>query len=211
MKRTTDHQKGQALVEFALASTLIFLLLAAAVDLGLIFFSVQGLHNAAQEGANYGSRWLIRDASTGNRALDVDEIRTRVRYESGDRGGIGFVNLLDLNNNNILDDTGSDVTDDILDNYIEVEALADTDSDGNPLFDDSGNPERAVCDNPATSPVPCYVVVTVHMDYKPVFPLSPALGETVALRSSYNMLIRSTAAEGGTGSGTFTSTDGERP
>jgi Flp pilus assembly protein TadG len=35
-------QPGQALVEFVIASTLILLLLAAAVDIGLLFFNMQG-------------------------------------------------------------------------------------------------------------------------------------------------------------------------
>src|SRR5581483_7924295 len=94
--------RGQALVEFALAATLIFFLLAAAVDLGFMFFAVQGLHNAAQEGGTYGSRWLTNNAS-GTRVLDFSSIRDHVRHESGSRGGIGFVNLLDLNNDGIPD------------------------------------------------------------------------------------------------------------
>src|SRR5918911_1155048 len=93
-----NQTRGQALVEFALAATLIFFLLAAAVDLGFMFFAVQGLHNAAQEGGTYGSRWLMSDLNTGARLLDVNAIRDNVRHESGSRGGIGFVNLLDLNN-----------------------------------------------------------------------------------------------------------------
>src|SRR5919202_822364 len=90
--------KAQAIVEFALAATLIFFLLTAAVDVGLIFFTVQGLHNAAQEGASYGSRWLKTDPDTGVTSLDLDAIRDRARHESGTQGGIGFVNLLDLDN-----------------------------------------------------------------------------------------------------------------
>ncbi|NJO85178.1 MAG: pilus assembly protein [Blastochloris sp.] len=41
--RHTANETGQALVEFALAATLIFMLLAAAVDLGLIFLQPPGL------------------------------------------------------------------------------------------------------------------------------------------------------------------------
>ena len=100
-----NKSRGQALVEFALAATLIFFLLAAAVDLGFMFFAVQGLHNAAQEGGTYGSRWLISNPVTGARVLDVSSIRNNVRYESGSRGGIGFVNLLDLNNDGTQDVT----------------------------------------------------------------------------------------------------------
>ena len=97
---------GQALVEFALASTLIFFMLAAAVDLGLIFFTLQGLHNAAQEGATYGSRWLVNQNPsdpTSVEVLDFNGIRDRARHEAGTQGGIGFVNLLDLNSNGTPD------------------------------------------------------------------------------------------------------------
>ncbi|MGB9633580.1 MAG: TadE/TadG family type IV pilus assembly protein, partial [Chloroflexaceae bacterium] len=41
--RRQPRARGQALVELVLASTLLFFLLAAAVDLGLIFFTLQGL------------------------------------------------------------------------------------------------------------------------------------------------------------------------
>src|SRR5262245_17099118 len=96
------RSKGQALVEFALMATLLFFLLAATVDLGLIFFTLQGLHNAAQEGATYGSRWL--NDSTSPATLDYTNIRLRVRMEAGNRGS-GFANLLDLNNNGTDDYT----------------------------------------------------------------------------------------------------------
>src|SRR6266496_4740467 len=85
-----NKSRGQALVEFALAATLIFFLLAAAVDLGFMFFAVQGLHNAAQEGGTYGSRWLTSNLTTGARELNANTIRDNVRHESGSRGGIGF-------------------------------------------------------------------------------------------------------------------------
>src|SRR5262245_6109203 len=98
-----NKSRGQALVEFALAATLIFFLLAAAVDLGFMFFAVQGLHNAAQEGGTYGSRWLMSDTTSGARLLNANVIRDNVRHESGGRGGNGFVNLLDLNNDGTPD------------------------------------------------------------------------------------------------------------
>jgi hypothetical protein len=55
MFRRIQRATGQALVEFALAGVIIFLLFSAAVDLGMIFYTLQGLNNAAQEGAFYGS------------------------------------------------------------------------------------------------------------------------------------------------------------
>lgn len=197
MVRRYIHAKGQAIVEFALAATLIFFLLAAAVDLGLIFFSVQGLHNAAQEGANYGSRWL--KTQSGKRVLDEQGIRERVRFEAGARGGIGFVNLLDLNSNGLNDVDANETVNGkpLIEEYITIQALADPDYDGNPLRDGDGNPEEVPCENPATSTVPCYIRVTVEMDYNLVFALSPVFGDQIRLRSSYVMPLRDTAAEGG--------------
>lgn len=176
-----NRKKGQALVEFALAAMLIFLLLAAAVDLGMMFFTVQGLNNAAQEGAAYGSRWLTDDI--GARQLDVNEIRGRVRLESGESGGIGFVNLLDLNNDGLEDDNT------VIEQYIEIEALADMDFDGNPVPD--ATPCESITSNLANTGIyTCYVKVTVYADYNLVFPLAPAFGESVKLRSSHIMIMR---------------------
>src|SRR5690242_14905755 len=128
------RSKGQALVEFALTATLIFFLLAAAVDLGLIFFTLQGLHNAAEEGATYGSRWLVNsNPSDPNSAiaLDFSGIKDRVRHEAGTQGGIGFVNLLDLNSDGTPDNNA------VIDQYIQITALEDTDGDGDPLPDNT--------------------------------------------------------------------------
>ena len=175
------RKKGQALVEFALSALLIFFLLAAAVDLGMMFFTVQGLNNAAQEGASYGSRWLT--GNIGARQLNVDEIQERVRFESGDSGGIGFINLLDLNNDGTPDDAA------VVDEYIKVESLADTDFDGNPVPD--ATPCESITGNLAnTGGVMCYIKVTVYADYDLVFPLAPAFGDSIKLQSSHIMIMR---------------------
>ena len=121
LRRTTQH--AQALVEFAIASTLILLLLAAAVDLGLVFMNLQGITNAAQEGAQYGSRFLKVD-DKGVTQLDLDEIRQRVRAESGATGGFGFVNMLDLNSDGIPDAIVTDANKD------GTPDAQDTDGDG---------------------------------------------------------------------------------
>ena len=46
---------GQALAEFALFITLLFVLIAGLVDFGRAFFYFNALHDAAEEGAFYGS------------------------------------------------------------------------------------------------------------------------------------------------------------
>ena len=190
--------KGQAIVEFSLAATLIFFLLVAAIDLGLIFFTLQGLNNAAQEGATYGSRWLT--GPTGAARVDEDTIRERVRLEAGDQGGIGFVNLLDLNNNGIPDvapgsgvkEINADTGNAVIDDYIEILVWADIDLDGNPI------PDATSCYDTSVSPggdlakrgYPCYLQVIVHADYNFVFPLAPAFADEVNIGSPFIVLLR---------------------
>jgi hypothetical protein len=208
--RQHSKTKGQALVEFALAATLIFFLLAAAVDLGLMFFAVQGLHNASQEGGTYGSRWLIGGA--GARTLWMNDIRDRVRHESGSRGGIGFVNLLDLNNDGIPDvkpdssiancgqggvvcqvnpATGNLVVND----YIQVAMILDFNQNGDPT-DDGTAPTYTPCTN--SSDILCYIRVSTAFDYKLSFPLSPSfISRTRQLRSSFIMRVRDSFSQPG--------------
>jgi len=207
-----NKSRGQALVEFALAATLIFFLLAAAVDLGFMFFAVQGLHNAAQEGGTYGSRWLTSNLTTGARELNANTIRDNVRHESGSRGGIGFVNLLDLNNDGTPDvnpdgpvaectpakcqvnpATGHYVVED----YIQVSMLRDANLNGDPL-DDGAAPNYTACTNSASSN--CYIYVAASFDYRLVFPLSPTFARQNTLRSAFTMRIRDDMARSGVSS-----------
>jgi hypothetical protein len=202
-------QRGQALVEFALAATLIFLLLAAAVDLGLMFFTVQGLHNAAQEGGTYGSRWLKDNSTTFQREIDIPTIRDRVRQESGSKGGINVVNLLDLNNNGRPDVNAGvlvkDCTDAtcernsttgnfVVNDYIQVGAINDTNANGDPL-DDGVAPTYTPCTN--TNDVTCYLRVRVMFDYRLFFPLSPTFGKQRQLASSFVIRLRDDMARSG--------------
>jgi hypothetical protein len=202
-------QRGQALVEFALAATLIFFLLAAAVDLGFMFFAMQGLHNAAQEGGAYGSRWLVSDA-VGKRSLDVNVIRDRVRHESGSRGGIGFVNLLDLNNNGVPDinpdgpvagctpakcETNPNSGNYVVNDYIQVSMINDTNGNGDPL-DDGTAPSYTPCTNAGN--VTCYIRVRTSFDYRLFFPLSPTFGRQRTINSAYVMRLRDDVSREGT-------------
>lgn len=216
---------GQALVEFALAATLIFFLLAAAVDLGLIFFTLQGLNNAAQEGAVYGSRHVLTESNTGRRFVDVNEVRNRVRYESGDptsNGNINFVNLLDLDNDDEIDvdglmsnDTNPGLTFDTVDGgnvveeFIEIEVLTSENvggeielvpEDESDLLTNNGtNCLNQLVDAGGSIPIPqdCFVRVTVTYEYRLVFPLAPAFGETIRLtRSHTEQVIDTSLADG---------------
>src|SRR6185369_12055589 len=94
-----SKRRGQALVEFALFATLLFFMLAAAVDVGLMFFSYQAMASAAQEGANFGSMWPMISGTT---SVNDAAIRLRVRGEPGPNNGsvaahrISIVDLQDL-------------------------------------------------------------------------------------------------------------------
>lgn len=190
--RTHLAHAGQALVEFALAATLIFFLLAAAVDLGLIFFTMQGLNNAAQEGAVFGANWLANDPTTGRRILNENEIRNRVRFESGTSGGINFVNLLDLNNDDQPDVPGNERlgvpgvdTTQVITDYIGIDILGDNVPQGGDGQPDGIDPDCLQQDITEARRYPCFVRVTVSYEYKLVFGLAPAFGEQIRLSQSH--------------------------
>jgi TadE-like protein len=182
--------KGQAMVEFALAATLIFLLLSATVDLGLIFFTLQGLHNAAQEGGSYGSRWL-----TSTSQIDTAGIRSRARLEAGTTG-IGFASLLDLNADGIPDVNSGGVNqinpktgNPVINDYIQILSLFDADADGDPLNDGTA-PNYTPCPSLKDPQIRCHLVVTVSSEYRFLFPLAPAFGDTLRLNSRYVIPMR---------------------
>ena len=184
--------RGQAVVEFALAATFIFLLLSATVDIGLIFFTLQGLHNAAQEGGTYGSRWL-----TSSYQLDLNGIRDRARHEAGTTG-IGFASLLDLNADGIPDVSSgggkqknpkSGNTTNVIDDYIQIKALYDADADGDPLNDGTA-PNYTACPSLTDIQIHCHLVVTVSAEYHFLFPLAPAFGDQIRLNSQYVIPMR---------------------
>jgi Flp pilus assembly protein TadG len=55
MKEPARGKSGQSLVELAISLTVIMLLLAGAVEIGLALFQYVTMRDAAQEGALYGS------------------------------------------------------------------------------------------------------------------------------------------------------------
>ena len=190
---------GQAVVEFALAATLIFFLLSASIDLGMIFFALQGLHNAAQEGAMYGSAMPFNDKFDldGDGTIDtddetdtdgdgivendiyddkngqffpefLDEVRKRASYEAGQRGGIGFISLRDLDGNGEFDDM------DTLRKYIDVKVVQVGTNDP--------------CGDPDADANQCSIRVRVSTDYHIQFPLAPALpDDKVRLNSEFTV------------------------
>jgi Flp pilus assembly protein TadG len=52
---STKHERGQSLVEMALALPILLLLLVGATDVGRAFYTYVAITNAAREGARYGA------------------------------------------------------------------------------------------------------------------------------------------------------------
>jgi hypothetical protein len=185
--------QGQAIVEFALAATLIFFLLAAAVDVGLIFFALQGMHNAAQEGAAYGSRWAVQLDANDAILINKNAIIDHVRGESGAKGGNGFVNLYDLDGNGVDDRTEHGYNEP----NIIIDILSDPTNDGDPTKDvATGAAENVVCTDPSQSTTTCYMRVTVKSVHKMLFAFAPAFAKNVPLTSAYIMPLRSSLSRG---------------
>lgn len=131
--RRFARAKAQALVEFALAATLIFFLLAAAIDLGFIFLNLQTLRTAAQEGATFGSypAVVLNNGVITAATLSFDEIRNRVRLSAGATPS-GFTNLLDLDSDGVLDVDGGnyDTSDRTYDTYAGTRLPGDPNATG---------------------------------------------------------------------------------
>lgn len=184
--------RGQAIVEFALAATLIFFLLAAVVDIGLMYFTLQALRVAAQEGATFGS--YPQQQPGGGVDIPYSEIVFRVYGAAGEQGG-GFANLRDLNANGRDDLNVDRLHDNVLNpnGYIVIENLKG--ADPNNLAPACRGDQRGVeLQNGGLSQlgVPiCWIRVTVRYDYQLFFPFAPAFADTVRLQASHLMPMRS--------------------
>ena len=189
-QRLRTRTSAQALVEFALASTVIFFLLAAVVDLGLIFFTMQALRVAAQEGANYGSYPKLSDTDTSDVYIDSPNIVNRIYNAAGDPPS-GFANLHDLNGNG-QDDLNVDRLHDGMtadpNAYIYIENLKGFDPESLVPACRGNIPGQELQAGGRN----CWIRVTVRYEYKFFFPFAPAFGDTVRLEVSHLTPIRST-------------------
>jgi Flp pilus assembly protein TadG len=88
--RTPTRQSGQSLVEFAISSLVVILLLMGLLDLSRAFYYSVNLQGAAREGARHGA-WFDT-ATRSNKYLDDDDIMLAVRQAMGGAGFDG-VNL----------------------------------------------------------------------------------------------------------------------
>jgi len=184
---------GQAIVEFALSATVIFLLLSAAVDLGLIFFTMQALRAAAQEGATYGSYPLVVTDNRGRVTevrLNHPEIFRRIRTAGGTRP-TGVANLLDLNGDGIDDANQTAV----------FNPNNPTNPNGFVIIENPKGPNPANLSGTCSTTTPrtdmrnagqnCWIRVTIRYRYRLFFPFAPAFGQEIILRVTHTMPIRS--------------------
>lgn len=164
---------GQALVEFALSITVIFLLISATIDLGLAFFAYQGISGAAQEGAAYGALF----PQVGN-ALNATGIRERTRWEAGGDKTLAhrarFVNLFDLDNDKSETDTADE------DAKIIINVIQNTANPGN----------NVPCSGTAATPKYCDVSVRVNYVYRPFFSAASLFGaKEITIHATRQMTI----------------------
>lgn len=150
-KRTI--QAGQAIVETALMAMLLFFMLSAALDVGLMYFAVQAASNAALDGASYGSILWPTTPSSGGVPANYGAIVARVRNEPGDIRNT-IVSMRDLNSD------GTEYNDnDFISVTYQGNTFGGTDAD---------------CDPPTIGN--CEVVVQVEFIYRPYFVLAPTFG-----------------------------------
>ena len=74
--RTPTRQRGQSLVEFAISSLVLILLLMGLLDLSRAFYFAVNLQGAAREGARHGA-WFDT-ATRANKYLDDDDVMLAV-------------------------------------------------------------------------------------------------------------------------------------
>ena len=79
LEKAFSEQRGQSLVEFAVSSVVLLLLVGGLVDIGRSIYVSEALSNAAREGARHGA-WFDA-ASQSNPYLDDAEIKATVDAE----------------------------------------------------------------------------------------------------------------------------------
>lgn len=194
-RRINARHPGQAVVELALFATFIFLLLAAAVDLGLAYKSYQTLITASAEASSFldlNPTYTCTPLPGCDPAVAADAI-ARDRFRS-EQGGIlrGTTSTLDLNSNGIDDasETG------VIQSMIRIDEADNTQIDDvgtgtfaagssfDPAATDTECKNREKDPNSPSRPevTSCYIVIRVEYIYRP-FLLSPLLGEEMTIRA----------------------------
>jgi Flp pilus assembly protein TadG len=85
--RGRRRQRGQSLVEFAISSIVLLLLMMGLLDLSRAFYFAVNLDGAAREGARHGA-WFSTNLRANN-FLDNNDITTAVNQSLGGSGVVG--------------------------------------------------------------------------------------------------------------------------
>jgi TadE-like protein len=92
--RSRSRQRGQSLVEFAISSLVLILLLMGLLDLSRAFYFSVNILGAAREGARHGA-WFDTATRT-NKYLDDDDVMTAVKQAMAGSGFDGLPGHLPL-------------------------------------------------------------------------------------------------------------------
>ncbi len=84
--RPHRRTRGQSLAEFALVLPIMLILLAAAIDLGRLFYAYVAVENAAKEGAFFGSRSPLCSGSGNPNCADPNNVVWHVQNEASNIG-----------------------------------------------------------------------------------------------------------------------------
>jgi Flp pilus assembly protein TadG len=195
--RRPSNRAGQSLIEFALASAFLMLLVAAAVDVGLAYRAYQTLVNASASASSYLAQYPYDGTPTktitgaNNKALNAFR-----NEQSGGTSTIGG-STFDLNANGTNDASEFGATygltassgwttwfriDEASD--AEVAANATNAFNGYTGTTDSKCRDRYQFDASSTSAnkKPCYIVIRAKLIYHPFF-LSPVFGQSMTITS----------------------------
>jgi Flp pilus assembly protein TadG len=80
------RSRGQSMVEFVLVLPIMLILLAAAIDLGRLFYAYVAVENAAKEGAFYGARSPLCSSSANASCADPNNVVWHVENEAPNIG-----------------------------------------------------------------------------------------------------------------------------
>jgi len=86
-RRGRRRQRGQSLVEFAISSIVLLLLMMGLLDLSRAFYFAVNLDGAAREGARHGA-WFSTNLRSNN-YLDDNDIALAVNQALGGAGVVG--------------------------------------------------------------------------------------------------------------------------
>lgn len=197
--RRSFRKGGQSLIEFALASAFLMLLIAAAVDAGMAYRAYQTLINSAANASSYLAQYPYDGTPTktiegaNNKALNA--FRNEQNAGTLSIGGSTF----DLNANGIDDGAASEfgatyglTGSSAWTAWFRIDEASDAEVGSNAAngFNgftgtaDSKCRDRYQFDDSSTdtNKKPCYIVIRAKLIYRPFF-LSPVFGREMTITS----------------------------